>query len=213
MAVPIFYDREDGGKFEEKILRYVDYLALMDYYDTSDDVIEKARFHINLAEKMKKKVTIGVETQNLVEMKQGKPRNTFYEEGWEEMEKSLHKVAQAYINEPSFKGLAIHCYYSYRLLTRGRNVPMRERPKDIYKIASNNRGARKIKIDGDLSEWDMEEPFVIEYKDNVVYGKSAWFGYKDLNTKFYSMWDTEALYFAFDVIDDVFVQEKRGADM
>jgi len=213
MAIPLFYDKVDDGKFEEEIFKYIDYAALMDYYDTDQDVIEKARFHINLANKMNRKVTIGVETQNLVEMKQGKPRNTFYEEGWEEMEQVLLETAKEYGNIPSFGGVAIHCYYAYRLLTRGRNVPMKERPEDIYTIASHPRGSKKVVIDGDLSEWNLKEPFEIGYKENVVYGRGAWFGPKDLSAKFYSMWDKDALYFAFDITDEEFIQEWTGADM
>jgi hypothetical protein len=213
MAIPLFYDREEGGEFEKRMFEYIDYAALMDYYDTADDIITKARFHIDLAKKMGKKVTIGVETQNLVEMKQGKPRNTFYEEGWEEMEGILQETTDAYQDEPSFNGVAIHCYYSYRLLTRGRNVPMKERPKDIYTMHALPRGTTAVTIDGDLSEWDTSSPLVIQYKDNVVYGKGGWFGNQDLSTKFYSMWDNEALYFAFDVTDDNVIQERTGTDI
>lgn len=213
MAIPFFYDREDDGAFEEEIFKYIDYAALMDYYDTTQDIVDKARFHIDMANRMKKKIVIGVETQNLVEMKQGKPRNTFFEEGWEDMERALQKTAEVYKNEASFGGFAIHCCYSYRTLTRGRNVPTRERPADIYMIASNPRSNKNIKIDGDLSEWDTSTPFKIEYKDNVVYGQGAWLGIKDLNIKFYSMWDEAALYFAFEVTDDQLIQEKTGADM
>jgi len=166
-----------------------------------------------MANEMRKKVVIGVETQNLVEMKQGKPRNTFYEEGWEEMENALCQVATVYKDEPSFGGFAIHCYYSYVMLTRGRNVPMKERPADIYTIASHNTDAKNVTIDGDFSDWNLSEPFPIEYRDNVVYGKGAWFGLDDLSVKVYSMWDKEALYFAFNVRDESVVQEKTGADM
>jgi len=213
MAIPLFYDREDEGEFERKIFEYIDYAALMDYYDTEDEIIEKARFHIDMANKVGKHVTIGVETQNLVEMKQGKPRNTFYEEGWEEMERILTATADEFKKEPSFGGIAIHCYYAYRVLTRGRNVPTKERPEDIYRVASKKVPGKKVKVDGDLSDWDLRDPFMIEYKDNVVYGKAAWFGAKDLSAKFYSMWDNEALYLAFDITDESFVQEWTGGNL
>lgn len=213
MAIPLFYDREEEGAFEREIFKYIDYAALMDYYDTASDIIEKARFHIDLANEMNRKVTVGVETQNLVEMKQGKPRNTFYEEGWEEMEGILEETGKVYQGNPAFGGVAIHCYYSYRLLTRGRNVPTKERPKDIYTISAHNRGKKTVKIDGDLSEWGLSNPFAVQYKDNVVYGKGAWFGAKDLSLKFYSMWDEDALYLAFDVMDEKVYQNKTGADI
>jgi len=213
MAIPIFYNREDGGAFEKEMFKYIDYAALMDYYDTAQEIIDKARFHIDLANEMGKKVTVGVETQNLVEMKQGKPRNTFYEEGWEEMEGILQETAAEYKDIPSFDGVAIHCYYSYKVLTRGRNVPTKDRPEDIYTIHARKVGKKKPRIDGDLSEWDLSKPFVIQYKDNVVYGKGGWFGPKDLSAKFYSMWDSEAIYLAFDVTDEAVIQEWTSVDM
>ncbi len=213
MAIPIFYDKEDGGEFGRKVFGYIDYAALMDYYDTPDEIIEKARFHIDMAKQMNKTVFVGVETQNLVEMKQGKPRNTFFEEGWEEMEKVLHDTIEVYKNEASFGGVAIHFYDSYKALTRGRNVPLKDRPADIYTINSFGKGLKEVKIDGDLSEWDISNTYAVEYKDNVVYGQGAWLGTKDLSFKAYSMWEGDALYFAFDVTDDVLFQNKTGADM
>ena len=93
------------------------------------------------------------------------------------MERILGRVAGAYQDEPSFGGVAIHCYYSYKFLTRGGNVPTKERPEDIYTIFSYNRGIiRRIKIDGNLSDWSPGRwgrfsPYVIEHKDNVVYGR------------------------------------------
>ncbi len=40
VAIPVFFDRE--GDFERQILEQLDYVALMDYYDTASDVIEHA---------------------------------------------------------------------------------------------------------------------------------------------------------------------------
>lgn len=212
VAIPFFYDKEDDGKFERSILDYVDYIALMDYYDTAKEIAERARFHVNLAKEANKRVVIAVETQDLVEMHQGKRRNTFIEEGWEEMEHQLEKVKQEFIFEPSFEGFAIHHYDSYKLMTRGRNVPTKERPKNAYVITSR-RAAGPIIIDGQLSDWDLSSPYAISDKKYVVYGGGAWAGPQDLSYKVYTAWDEDALYIAVDVTDDKFTQEKTGADM
>ncbi|MDD5449313.1 MAG: sugar-binding protein [Candidatus Omnitrophica bacterium] len=211
VAIPFFYDKEDDGKFERSILENVDYIALMDYYDTAKDIIDRARFHIQLAKELNKKVFIGVETQDLVEMRQGKRRNTFIEEGWEEMERQLEAVKQEFLLEPSFEGFAIHCYYSYRLMTRGRNVPTRER-KDNYLIKATRKN-RDITIDGKLDDWDLSNPYTISEKKNVVYGGGAWKGPQDTSYKIYTQWDEEAFYIAVDITDDIVMQEKKGADM
>ncbi|MCM8782416.1 MAG: hypothetical protein NC828_05135, partial [Candidatus Omnitrophica bacterium] len=211
VAIPFFYDKEDEGRFERAILDYVDYLALMDYYDTAKEIIDHARFHIDLAKEAHRLVSIGVETQDLVEMRQGKRRNTFIEEGWEEMERQLERVRQEFNSEPSFEGFAIHCCYSYKLMTRGRNVPTKER-KDNYIIKSKER-TNAIKIDGKLDEWDTSSPYEIAEKKYVVYGGGAWGGLQDTSYKFYTAWDKNAFYVAIDINDDKFVQEKTGSDM
>jgi len=211
IAIPFFYDKEDGGNFERSILNYVDYLALMDYYDTPKDIIERARFHIDLAEEMKKKVVIGFETQDLVEMNQGKRRNTFIEEGWEEMERRLDIVKQEFSSKTSFEGFAIHHYDSYKLMTRGKNVPTKERP-DNYLIKAPYR-ASNIAIDGKLDDWPAGSGYPVNEKRYVVYGGGAWKGPQDLSYTFYSQWDEDTLYAAVEVADDAVIQQKTGADM
>jgi hypothetical protein len=211
VAIPFFYDKEDDGNFERQILQYVDYLALMDYYDTAKDIIDRAVFHIKLANEMNKKVAIGIETQDLVEMRQGKRRNTFIEEGWEEMERVLEEVKKYFIQDPSFEGFAIHCDYSYKLMTRGRNVPTKDR-KDNYVLKAKER-VGEIKIDGDLGDWDTSAPYTVSEKKNVVYGGGAWKGPQDTSYKVYTMWDREAFYIAVDVTNDILLQDKTAGDM
>ena len=210
LAIPVFYKRE--AEFEEALLKQIDYAALMDYYDAAVDIIENARFHIDLANRLGKKIVIGVETQDLVQMGQGKRRNTFFEEGWTEMEQELKKVANAFIKEPSFGGLAIHAYDSYRLLQKGRNVPTRERSEKIPGITVSQR-TQPITIDGNLDEWKDADWFTINKKAQVLYGVGAWRGPQDMSFKAAFQWDPDALYLAVDVTDDVVVQEKQAADM
>ena len=210
IAIPIFYDRE--GDFERQVLQYVSYCGLMDYYDAAVDIIEKAMPHITLASQMQRRMVIGVETQDLVQMGQGKRRNTFHEEGWEEMERELAAVAKEFASEPGFGGVAIHAYESYRLLQRGRNVPTRDRPASVYEIPSTHR-TEEIVLDGQMDEWQAIVPLTVDKKTSVVYGAGAWKGPQDLGVKIRSQWDDEAVYLAFEVMDDVIVQERRKGDM
>jgi len=213
VAISPFYTDIDNGKFEENILGFVDYAAVMAYYDDPNKIIEKVAPHLALADKMQKKICIGVETQDLIALNQGERRFTFFEEGWEYMEDALAQVKEAFKSHPSFEGFAIHCDYSYMLLQRGRNAPIKQRPKDIYKIDCLKKKQPTMKIDGDLNDWDTASAFVIDKKVNVVHGKFSWAGPQDLSAKIYSMWDEDNLYFAFDITDDKVVQEWKGSEM
>ena len=210
LAIPLFYNREP--EMEEKLLKTLDYAALMDYYDAAVDIIEQGRPHLQMAGQAGIQMIIGVETQDLVQMNQGKRRNTFIEEGWEEMERELAKVAQAFKGEPSFAGIAIHYYDSYRLLQRGRNVPTRERTGKVPLIEASLR-TQPAAIDGDLSEWSDARWSKVDQKAQVVYGVGAWGWDKDLSFKYAVRWEPAALLLAIDVTDNAVVQEKKGADM
>ncbi len=210
LAIPVFYSREK--EFEEELIKQVDDVALMDYYDTAIDIIENARFHVELAERLGKKVVIGVETQDLIQMGQGKRRNTFHEEGWEQMEQELAEVAKTFALSPGFGGLAIHCYDSYRLLQKGRNVPTRERSEKIPSLTAS-KAVQPVKIDGKLDDWDKVSWTLLNKRTQAVYGPGAWAGPHDAGFKIAFAWEPEALLIAVDATDNVLVQEFKGADM
>jgi hypothetical protein len=210
LAIPVFYDRE--ADFEEKLLREVDYIALMDYYDSGIDIVEHSGFHIDAANRLEKKVFIGVETQDLVRMGQGKRRNTFHEEGWEEMERQLAMVAEHLGGAPSFAGIAIHAYDSYRLLQKGRNVPTRERSSRVPPITAP-AVTGPIAVDGDLGDWDGAAWIAMDQRPDVVYGAGAWKGPQDASFKTAIRWEPKALLLALEVTDNALLQEKKGPDM
>jgi len=211
-AIATFYSDIDGGEFERELLKYVDYIAVMDYYESASRIIAEAEPHLEMAGDANKQVVIAVETQDLIRLKQGSRQLTFFEEGWEEMENTLGKVKEKLRVYPAFEGFAIHCYYSYASLQKGRNAPKQQRPKKVYTIKSPKR-LQDIEIDGNLEDWDFSTPYVIDKKDNVTHGKSAWGGAEDLSIRFKSSWDEEAFYFAFYVADDKIIQGKYGKDM
>ena len=210
LAIPIFYSREP--EMEQALLKQLDYAALMDYYDSARDIIEAGRFHIDLAEEVGIQMVIGVETQDLVQMNQGKRRNTFIEEGWEEMEQELKKVAAAFAGQSSFGGIAIHYYDSYRTLQRGRNVPVRERSGKVPTLHAKSRTA-PVTVDGDLADWPDAAWYPVDKKEQVVYGTGAWGWGQDVSYKAAISWEPKALLLALDVTDNAIVQEKQGADM
>ncbi|MBI4435843.1 MAG: hypothetical protein HY590_00290 [Candidatus Omnitrophica bacterium] len=211
VVAPIFYDAE-GPEFEKSIFEAVDTIALMDYYDTVREIGGNAVSHLQLAEAMGKKVSIGVETQDLVAMKQGGRRNTFFEEGWEGMEEVLKEVAQGVEAYSSFEGFSIHHYSSYKNLQKSRNVPTKERK--IFYTVDAMQVSKPVTTDGDLFEWEelIQAP-TVEEKENVVYGQGAWRGKKDLSFKASVRWDEGALYLAVAVFDDRLAQEKVGEDL
>lgn len=211
-AIPFFYQNE--GDFEEKMMSYLDYAALMAYYDTTRKILDCSRYHIDLATRIGKKIYIGVETQDLVSMNQGKPANTFYEEGWEEMERVLKEVENEFRDQPGYGGIAMHCCYSYKLLQRGRNTPSKPRPapEELMQFVSNYH-PEAVKIDGKLDEWNLSNPVVLDKKDQVCYGRGAWNSKEDYSLKAYSAWDEYNIYFAFDVTDNAIVQNKTQQDM
>ena len=211
-AITHFYSEIDKGKFEEKIFQYVDYAAVMAYYDDPAKILEKAGPHLPIAGRMRKKIVIGVETQDLIALNQGERRFTFFEEGWEYMEDVLAQVMEKFKGHSSFEGFAIHCDYSYMLLQRGRNVPIKQRPKEIYAIKCGKK-AKDLQINGDLKGWVLSGGYAVDKKENVAHGQFSWNGPQDLSAKVYTMWDEGNLYFAFDVTDDNVVQDKKGPDM
>ena len=161
---------------------------------------------------MGKNVTVGVETQDLVAMKQGGRRNTFHEEGWEGMEATLKEVAGQLKTYPSFEGFALHHFSSYKNLQKGRNVPTKERKIQYTLTASET--TQPITLDGDLFEWgELTSLPTVEAKENVVYGQGAWRGKSDVSFKMALRWNAEALTLGIVVFDDHAVQAKTGKDL
>lgn len=211
-AIPFFY--KDEGDFEEKMLKYLDYAALMAYYDTERMIIDVSRYHIDLATKLGKKIYIGAETQDLIAMKQGRRSNTFFEEGWEEMETVLKKVEDEFRASSGYGGIAMHCYYSYKLLQRGRNTPskLRPAPETLDKFVSNYQ-EKAIYVDAQIEDWILSSGVELNKKEQVTCGRGAWKGKNDYSIKAYSMWDLYNVYFLFDVTDNTIFQNKTKQDM
>lgn len=112
-AVPFWFDQEKFDWLDRAILDRVDYLALMDYVNNAPALIERAAGEIAYAGKIKKRIVIGMETQQLKD----EPAATFFAEGNAAMERAASAAAQHYARHPGFGGFAIHHLSSYRTFT------------------------------------------------------------------------------------------------
>ncbi len=64
-------------------------------------------------------------------------------------------------------------------------------------------------LDGYLDEW-QGSGVPVQY---ATYGRAAYTGPQDASAQVYLGWDPEYLYLAFQVVDDVFVQQARGRNL
>ena len=217
VAVPMAYQQEelvDG--FVTQILQHADYLVVLAYCDTSENILEPGRFFVDLASDAGKEAWIAVETQDLIATKQGHRRNTFWEEGWIAMENTLGRVEKELQQRKGYRGLSIHAYHSYRRMSRLGHVVTAKRvmPEDSRAVRITCPQANtNITIDGQLAEWENSDPTVLDRKDQVAYNPQAWEGPQDLSTRFWSAHDRDHLYFAFDVTDNKIVQNMTGQDL
>ena len=62
--------------------------------------------------------------------------------------------------------------------------------------------ANGIVIDGDLSEWKLDSPAVVDSAEQIIRDAEMWQGPTDCSVTFYLSWDEENLYIAADVTED-----------
>lgn len=122
-AMPFWYDGIDDVKWQGKrqnVNEYVqsiyDYVAIMDYRNValgSDSLISLSRNELEYADKIDKKVMIGVETLNTSPAKV-----TFYGKSNEYFEEQLALAEEAFSKYKSFSGFVIHHLEPYRDLVK-----------------------------------------------------------------------------------------------
>lgn len=59
-----------------------------------------------------------------------------------------------------------------------------------------------IVIDGNLGDWNLDSPAVVDQPLQVIRDFDYWQGVEDLSAKFYLAWNEDNLYFAADVTED-----------
>lgn len=72
-----------------------------------------------------------------------------------------------------------------------------------------------IQVDGQLDDWFSDPTFTLDERDQVVYlaGGAKWNGPEDLSARAWVGWDDDGLYMAFDIIDDLIVQQGSSTDI
>lgn len=123
-AMPFWYSGIDDvewnnqhRKYNEYIQDIYDYAAIMDYRNAaegSDSIISLVQEELDYADKIGKKVMIGVET-----LKTTPAKVTFYGKGNSYFEKQLDLAQKSLLRHPSFAGFVIHNLNSYHRLVEG----------------------------------------------------------------------------------------------
>ncbi len=124
-AMPFWYGgiedvewQNQHRKLNEWVQDIYDYVAIMDYRNKaegSDSIISLAQDNLDYADKIGKKVLIGVETINTTPVKV-----TFYGKGNKYFEAQLALAQSALSQHRSFGGFVIHHLKSYRSLVEGK---------------------------------------------------------------------------------------------
>lgn len=70
--------------------------------------------------------------------------------------------------------------------------------------------AGEVTIDGDLSEWNLSSPAVMNTLEQVVRDPGQWTDENDLTVEAYLMWDESNLYLAAKVLDDTPLMYREG---
>jgi hypothetical protein len=124
IAIPRWYESHVGNARLYSLQSLVDYVAIMDYNESSSVIIRDAENEIKNALMLNKRVWIGVETKDVTP----EPETvSFHEEGVMYMEEELTKVMAAYGDYPVFSGIAIHAYHYYASLPLTTEVEKTER--------------------------------------------------------------------------------------
>lgn len=114
--IPIWFDKHEIARngrnrpLHELIIDAVDGVALMDYRDTYDRIVNDAADELQYASRRKKTVVVGVETLCIEPIS-----ITFCEEGGGAMEGILDRLNREMVRQyPAYRGHAIHHFDSYR---------------------------------------------------------------------------------------------------
>jgi len=209
--VPTFWKEEEIEIF----LKNCDYLALMNYVDNAASMVNRAQKFLKVAERLGKKIETGIETQGPSKRWGVTPPITFYDEGWERMEKILDKANKKFSKSPAFIGFAIHYYESYRKMSKGETIIKDTKTYPNQPVINIPLKTNDITIDGSLADWQTSSILDIKNKRNVVYqiNPKRWKGAVDLSTEVQFLWDNDGIYLAFDITDDDIFQTYTGHQM
>jgi|CXWL01.1.fsa_nt_gi hypothetical protein len=124
-AMPFWFDgiddiawRGQHKRLSDHVQDIYDYVAIMDYRNFaqgSDGIISHATDELDYADGTGKKVMIGVET-----LQTENSKVTFYGMGYAAMNEQLRIAEAKFSSHPSFAGVSIHHFDSYRIMMRSK---------------------------------------------------------------------------------------------
>lgn len=200
------YDGRMGWAFDHMI-RLVDYIAMMSYYDRAPATARSVAYEIDLAARLGKPLWIGQETIDAYSENIGTRAITFYEEGVDFMEEQIAKLAEQFAEHPGFAGFAIHFYDTYRRLPQ-------ERSSKYVRPEFNAEKLKAPAVDAAFGDWEGLYPIPIgDNEHSLAYGRDDWEGGDDLSGKAWLGWTEEALYLYVEVRDDRLLQFEGQIDL
>jgi hypothetical protein len=108
-AIPRWFDKPDQHDLYKDVLDRVDYVAVMDYVDTSESFVNDGANTVAYATKIGKKAWLGVEASQLPD----EPMATFYAKGNSAIEYAFKAASSAFGSDRGFAGVAIEWYDTY----------------------------------------------------------------------------------------------------
>ena len=209
--LPTFWNKKEIEFF----LTHCDYLTLMNYVDNAASMVNRAQNFLDVAERLHKKIESGIETQGPSKRWGVTPPITFYDEGWERMEKILKKASEKFNRSPAFIGFAIHYYESYKKMSKDETIIKDTRTYPVQPVINIPLKTNKITIDGSLDDWKNPGVLEINKKRYVLYqiNPQRWKGLNDLSAITYFLWDNDGIYMAFDITDNNISQKYTGHQM
>ncbi|HMB00173.1 MAG TPA: sugar-binding protein, partial [Spirochaetota bacterium] len=207
-AIPVWYNNMQSN-YMERVIDTLDYVALMDYFDSADRQVMNAREEIEYAEKTGKKVIIGSETMDLETVGFGAASSTYFEEGVDFMMKEQQKIQEHYTNadKKAFGGIAFHYLKDFRQLPMDFRRTVKDAGDRPFTVSLKKTAAKKI--DGVLTDWPAKPTFKIYRKADIVHPQKDpdWKDKNDLSCQAWVGWSKAGLYFAFKVQDNVILQK------
>lgn len=109
--IPFWFDgirlRHRDRTLSAAVMRRTDAVTVMAYRDRAVDVINVVRRELRQAGRLRKPLTVGVETGPV-----SPDRVTFFEEGRQALDRALVRIDSVLGDDPSFAGVAVHSYRS-----------------------------------------------------------------------------------------------------
>ncbi len=102
------------------------------------------------------------------------------------------------------RGLIFMCALILAMGTCAGGLAYGDRAITCYKAQA------EVVIDGDLTEWNVSSPIVMNVMEQVVRDPGQWTGAEDISLEVYMMWDESNLYLAAKIMDDTPFMYREG---